>query len=219
MALDEKIFKGYLEDGIGVLRLYRWQAPSFTYGFAQVPHSQINLSVCATDKVGIAKRITGGGILFHDDEITYSFVCSKSDVGEPQGVFVDYRRICGFLMRFYASLGLTAAFALESAGFKDHSAAHELCSAAHEKYDLVIGGKKIGGNAQKRNRQAIFQHGSVPCRINWNLARKYLKFLPDGLSASVTTLGDELKVVPGKDILEQKLIDSFAHTFNVTFDM
>ncbi|MFH1281275.1 MAG: lipoate--protein ligase family protein [Candidatus Omnitrophota bacterium] len=219
MALDEKIFKRYLEDGVGVLRLYRWQAPSFTYGFSQAPHSLINLASCATDKVGLAKRITGGGVLFHDDEITYSFVCSKSDVGEPPGVFVDYRNICGFLMRFYESLGLTAAFALEAEGFKNHSAAHELCSAAHEKYDIVIGGKKIGGNAQKRNRQAIFQHGSVPCRINWNLARKYLKSLPDDLSASVTTLSDELKVVPEKDILEQKLIDAFAHTFNVTFDM
>lgn len=217
MALDEKIFKRYLEDGIGVLRLYRWQVPSFTYGFSQEPQSQIDLAACATDGVEVAKRITGGGILFHDDEITYSFVCSKFDVGEPQGVFVDYRNICGFLMRFYESLGLVPAFALEAAGFKDRCAPHELCSAAHEKYDIVIGAKKIGGNAQKRNRQVIFQHGSVPCRINWKFVRKYLKSLPDDLSVCVTTLADELKVVPEKDILEQKLIDAFAYTFNVNF--
>jgi len=217
MALDEKIFKRYLEDGVGVLRLYRWQAPSFTYGFSQNPQSQMDLEACAADGVGIAKRITGGGILFHDDEITYSFVCSKSDVGEPAGVFVDYRNICRFLLCFYESLGLSPAFALEAEGFKKRCQEHELCSGAHEKYDLVIGGKKIGGNAQKRNRQAIFQHGSVPCRINWSFMRKYLKFFPDDLSASVTTLADELKVVPDKDILEQKLINAFAQAFNVRF--
>jgi len=217
MALDAKIFSGYLEDGMPVLRLYRWQAPAFTYGFSQVPESQIDLPACAVDGVEAAKRITGGGILFHDDEITYSFVCSKSDVGEAPGVLVDYRNICGFLLRFYESLGLTAAFALSQAGFKDRCAPHELCSAAHEKYDIVIGGKKIGGNAQKRNRQAIFQHGSIPCGINWNFARKYLKFLPNDLSAYATTLSDELKVVPEKDILEEKLIEAFARTFNVNF--
>ncbi|MFH0918291.1 MAG: lipoate--protein ligase family protein [Candidatus Omnitrophota bacterium] len=217
MALDEKIFKRYLEDGIGVLRLYRWSQPAFTYGFSQHPQNQLDLGACAVDGVEVAKRITGGGILFHDDEITYSFVASKSDVAEPQGVFVDYRNICRFLVRFYEFLGLTAVFALSQAGFKDRCAPHELCSGAHEKYDLVIAGKKIGGNAQKRNRQAIFQHGSIPCRINWNAARKYLKFFPDHLPASITTLAQELKIVPEKCILEQKLIQAFSSTFKVEF--
>ena len=217
MALDEKIFKHYLEDGVGVLRLYRWKGPSFTYGFSQEPKSQIDLAGCVTDAVEVVKRITGGGILFHDDEITYSFVCRKSDIGEPQGVFVDYRNICGFLMRFYESLGLVPAFALSQAGFKNRCAPHELCSAAHEKYDIVIGEKKIGGNAQKRNRQAIFQHGSIPCRINWDFARRYVNSLPGDISNYVTTLADELRVVPEKSILEQKLIDAFAQTFNVNF--
>ncbi|MFH0918482.1 MAG: lipoate--protein ligase family protein [Candidatus Omnitrophota bacterium] len=217
MALDEKIYKRYLGDGVGTLRLYRWREPAFTYGFSQEPKNQIDLAACAIDGVGVAKRITGGGILFHADEITYSFVCNKSDVGEPQRVFVDYRNICKFLIRFYESLGLVAAFALEAIGFKDRFIPHELCSAAHEKYDLVIAGKKIGGNAQKRNRQVIFQHGSIPCRINWNFVRKYLKALPDDLSAYVTTLADELKLVPEKDILEQKLINAFSSVFDVEF--
>ena len=217
MALDEKIFKRYLEDGVGVLRLYRWQAPSFTYGFSQEPKSQIDLFACATDGVGVAKRITGGGILFHDDEITYSFVCSKSDVGEPQEVFVDYRNICGFLMRFYESLGLSPAFALGAAGFKDRCASHELCSAAYEKYDIVINGRKIGGNAQKRNRQAIFQHGSIPCSVNWDFVRKYVNSLPKDISTYVTTLSDELSVVSEKDILETKLVEAFSSSFGIDF--
>jgi len=215
MALDEEIFKRYLDDGVGVLRLYRWKSPAFTYGFSQAPGKQIDLAACLNDGIGVAKRITGGGVLFHDDEITYSFVCSKSDLGEPQGVLVDYRNICGFLLRFYKSLGLTAGFALEETGFKKRSAPHELCSAAHEKYDLVIGGKKIGGNAQKRNKQAVFQHGSIPCKINWDFERKYVNSLPKDISTYVTTLNEELKVSLDKDTLEEKLINAFAETFNL----
>ncbi len=217
MALDEKIFKRYLGDGIGVLRLYQWRKPSFTYGFSQDPKSQLNLPACVIDGVEVAKRITGGGILFHDDEITYSFVCSKSDVKEAQGVFVDYRNICKFLLRFYESLGLDPKFALEAENFNQRCVPHELCSAAYEKYDIVINSKKIGGNAQKRNRQAIFQHGSIPRRVSWDFVRKYVDSLPKDISTYVASLSDQLRIVPEKDILEQKLIDAFAETFNVKF--
>jgi len=217
MELDEKIFNQYLNDGIGVFRIYSWERPSFTYGFSQDPKDEIDLARCQRDGLQVVKRITGGGILFHHDEITYSFVCSKSDIGEPQGVFVAYRNICKFLMRFYKSLGLTPVFALETKGFKDKSVAHQLCSASYEKYDIVIGGKKIGGNAQKRRRQVIFQHGVIPCSIDWDFVSRYLKFLPPDISKYVTTLSQELKVVPEKDILEEKLIEVFSSTFAVNF--
>jgi lipoyl(octanoyl) transferase len=217
MELDEIIFRRYLADGVGTLRLYRWEKPSFTYGFRQAPESLLDLAACGTDGVEVAKRITGGGILFHDDEITYSFVCAKSDIGEPKRLLVDYRNICRFLVNFYESLGLRPGFAQEQPDFKYRSAPHEICSASHEKYDIVVSGKKIGGNAQKRNRQAIFQHGSIPCRINWDIASKYLKIPAAELAAGVTTLGNELSQLPAKDILEQKLIDAFSCVFKVNF--
>jgi len=217
MGLDEKIFNRYLEDGTGVFRVYRWEKPSFTYGFSQDPQNGINLDKCALDGIQIAKRMTGGGILFHNDEITYSFVCGKEDAGEPESVFVSYRDICKFLMRFYESLGLAPEFALQAENFNKRSAPNELCSAAHEKYDIVIGGRKIGGNAQKRKRQVIFQHGSIPCGINWDFVRSYVHCLPDNISASVTTLSEELRIVPGRSILEQNLIDAFSGVFGVRF--
>lgn len=217
MALDEQIFNRYLEDGIGVFRIYSWEKPSFTYGFSQDLQNEINLEQCGVDGIQVAKRITGGGILFHDHEITYSFVCSKDDVGEPQSVFVSYRNICKFLMSFYASLGLAPEFALEAENFKSRSAPHQFCSAAHEKYDIVIAGRKIGGNAQKRRRQVIFQHGSIPISVNWDLVRRYLFSLPDNISAQVTTLSNELSAIPEKCVLEEKLIASFSSTFGVNF--
>jgi lipoate-protein ligase A len=217
MALDEIIYRRYLGDGVGVLRLYRFAKPAFTYGFRQEPKDLLDLAACSADGVEVAKRITGGGLLFHDDEITYSFVCAKSDTGEPKAVFVDYRSICRFLISFYESLGLHPGFAREHPDFEYKSAPHEICSAAHEKYDIVVSGRKIGGNAQKRNRQAVFQHGSIPCRINWEMASKYLKIPAVELSAGVTTLGNELITVPPREILEQKLINAFSSVFKVNF--
>lgn len=217
MALDEKMLSRYIEDGVPVFRIYSWQVPSFTYGTSQQAESGIDLKRCADDGIGIAQRMTGGGVLFHHNEITYSFVCSKMDVGEARGVFVSYRQICAFLISFYESLGLKASFALESDDFKDKCAPHELCSASREKYDIVINGRKIGGNAQKRKRQAVFQHGSIPLSIDWELARRYLASLPKDISSGVTTLSDELINMPSKEFLEDKLIEAFARVFDVSF--
>jgi len=142
MTLDKGIFLRYLEDGIPVLRLYSWEAPSLTYGISQKPGNEINLNQCNRDGVQVAQRMTGGGVLFHHNEITYSLVCSKEDIGEEEKVFVSYRHICAFLMYFYKSLGLKASFAFEADDFKNKGLPHELCSAAHEKYDIVIGKEK-----------------------------------------------------------------------------
>jgi lipoate-protein ligase A len=217
MALDEKIFDRYMEDGIPVFRIYGWESPSFTYGVSQKPGNEIDIKKCALDGVGIAKRITGGGALLHHNEITYSLVCAKEDIGEPDGVFVSYRRICSFLISFYRSLGLDASFALEGEDFKKRCAPHSLCSASREKYDIVINGKKIGGNAQKRKRRAVFQHGSIPLSVDWGFMRRYLWSLPEDISSGVTTLTEELGRVPDKRILEEMLIDALAKEFDAQF--
>lgn len=217
MALDELIFNRYMADGIPVFRIYAWSSPSFTYGVSQRCEDEINIKRCASDGIQIAKRMTGGGILFHNDEITYSIACSKEDIGEPAGVFVSYKKLCSFLISFYRSLGLNASFALESTGFEKMSSPHELCSASHEKYDIVINGKKIGGNAQKRKKKAVFQHGSIPLNIDWALVRRYAKSLPEDISSGATTLAGELGCVPNRRILEEMLIEAAAKELDIQF--
>jgi len=218
MALDEKIFFRYLKDKIPVFRVYSWETPSFTYGVSQKkPGQEINLAHCAKDGINLAKRMTGGGILFHDDEITYSLTCSKADIGENKDTFVSYRNICAFLISFYKSLGLNPSFALEADDFDKDSGTHPLCSASHEKYDILINGKKIGGNAQKRNREAVFQHGSLPLSLNWELMRKYVRHLPEDIPLKTTCLAQELKALPDRRILEEKLIDVVRNIFNADF--
>lgn len=217
MALDEKIFRTFLEDGVAVFRVYGWSSPSFTYGVSQKPENEIDIGLCAVNGVGIAKRMTGGGVLFHHDEITYSLVCAKEDIGEPESVFVSYRRITAFLISFYKSLGLDASFAIEEEDFKSRCAPHELCSASREKYDIVINGKKIGGNAQKRKKRAVFQHGSIPLSVDWAFMRRYAKSLPEDIQSGVTTLAEELRRIPDKRVLEDMLIDAAQKEFDARF--
>ncbi len=217
MALDAAILSRYLEEDIPVLRLYSWLKPSFTYGVSQDSADEIDLVRCREDKIDVAGRMTGGGVLCHNDDVTYSFVCSKEDIGEPKAHLVSYREISAFLIRFYSSLGLKASFALEAADFKNKSHPHELCAGSCEKYDIVLNGKKIGGNAQKRKRQAVFQHGSIPCRIDWDFQERYLETPVSAIKSGVTSLSEELKILPDKNFLEIKLIEAFGDTFGIKF--
>ena len=68
-------------------------------------------------------------------------------------------------------------------------------------------------------RKAFFlKHGSIPISIDWEFVRRYARNLPQDIASSVTTLAQELKVVPGIEILEQKFITAFSSTFNVRFN-
>jgi len=77
----------------------------------------------------------------------------------------------------------------------------------------VIRDKKIGGNAQKRSRRAIFQHGSIPISADWALARKYLPSLPEETAQITTSLSEELTHVPDRQALERALVSAFAQAF------
>jgi len=71
--------------------------------------------------------------------------------------------LTGFLLAFYRRLGLDAAYATdvapEGTRLGERTA---FCFAGRESFDILAGGRKIGGNAQRRIKGVIFQHGSIP---------------------------------------------------------
>jgi len=171
MALDEALLAGY-EPGrsLPVFRLYGWNPPAISLGKFQQTDSVINLENCRADGISVIRRITGGGAIFHDEEITYSFVCPGSFAG-TDSVKESYRKIGEFLIMTYRELGINASFFGEAAT----AGRAGFCFAGREFYDILIDGRKIGGNAQKRKRRVIFQHGSIPLRLNLGRIKKYFK--------------------------------------------
>lgn len=215
MAVDEALLRGVLEKALPVFRLYRWSSPAFTFGVSQNIKEGINFESCLKDGIALVRRITGGGILYHFDEVTYSLVCSKEDAEGNFGLPVSYRYFCSFLMRFYESFGLKPSFAFTNNNFAEKSLHSDICCASHEKYDILVDSRKIGGNAQKRTKEVILQHGSIPINIDWSNHKKYLTGFCQDLVNDVTTLKDELNFTPEKNEIENKLIQAFKEAFKV----
>ncbi|MGB7630634.1 MAG: lipoate--protein ligase family protein, partial [Candidatus Deferrimicrobium sp.] len=164
MAIDEALLDNF-DPGKStpVLRLYGWSPPALSLGRFQDAGEVLDLDRCRADGVSVVQRITGGGVIYHAEELTYAIVCAPHHLPGETTIKESYRFLTGFLLSFYRELGLPAAYAAEVP--EDTSRLGKrtpFCFAGRESYDILIDGRKIGGNAQRRLRRAVFQHGSIP---------------------------------------------------------
>lgn len=196
MRIDSELFAQFKRTQRPFFRTYSWE-DGVTYGVAYTDSDLTRLGIPADD-VHVAKRLTGGGILHHGNDISYAFAIPTSYVG-TLSVKASYEALCEFLLHFYKSLGLSAQFAINSGLALEH---HAFCQKGFEPYDIVIHNRKIGGNAQRRSKQGIFMHGSIA-------------MIPSahGLGTSLQEFGVDISAHDAQRLL----INAFANTFNITF--
>jgi lipoyl(octanoyl) transferase len=147
MAVDEALF---LTAETPVLRIYRWLSPSVSFGYF-TPWNEVIRSFPGRDLV---RRWTGGGIVEHGNDLTYSLAC-------PSGLEIPKT------LEFYQFIHAAVATVLRDAGYSvefAQSAETVDSNACFEKtvrYDLKSGGAKIAGAAVRRNRKGLLLQGSI----------------------------------------------------------
>ncbi len=209
MAADEAILCNYITQKVPTLRVYGWDKPFISLGYNQDSKSVLT----AQEQISFVRRITGGSSILHDKELTYSIVCSLEDLDLPKGVKDSYKILCSFLKVFYDNLGLKADFAVDkfSHGLGSYG---NFCFSSSQHFDLVIGAKKIGGNAQRRRKNIIFQHGSIPQKIDFAKIRQLIRN-----SGNLEEKTIDLEGVLGKSTdffdLSKLLAKSFEQAFGV----
>lgn len=73
MALDETLI--FLRPAEVTLRFYRWTpGPAVTFGYAQPVQSVRALAAARGITQFVVRRPTGGGVVFHEDDLTFSLV-------------------------------------------------------------------------------------------------------------------------------------------------
>ena len=178
MAIDEYLHSWHVRNRRPFLRIYGWSPPSITLGRYQQA-SCLDIGACRENGVAIVRRITGGGAIYHDREVTYSLACGDRDIdGRPLSVKESFEMVNKIIIRMYRMMGLPAQFAKESPVPRAARPRNEFCFSGNEEFDIVINGKKIGGNAQRRSGGCVFQHGSIPLEVNAEKIRLML-YNPD----------------------------------------
>ncbi len=150
-------------DGPPVLRLYQWLRPSITIGYHQKPETALRL-----EKLGetpLARRITGGRALLHDDgEITYAVAGNFTNYPQlGNDLWKSYLVISQAIIEFYRSLGWVAEMSLRQVRELSVTgpSVQKGCFAAISRHELLVEGEKMAASSQRRSRQALVQHGAV----------------------------------------------------------
>jgi lipoyl(octanoyl) transferase len=214
MALDQVLADSVAkENGLAVFRVYGWRPYGVSFGFNQKIGDILDLEKCRSKGIPYVRRMTGGGVILHRDDISYSVISRKEDLDIRGGILESYKTINSFLLKFYKGLGLKAAYSEK----KDSDNDSGVCSLFKESYDIEYKGLKIGGNAQRRRAGVIFQHGSIPLRDSAFELKELLKVknLESGKkSISLDkALGRELEFKEA----ESRLLESFKNSFSLEF--
>ena len=221
MALDETLYRSYQRNpSKPTFRIYGWSTPSLSVGYSQDPDEDLDIELCRKRSVPFVRRITGGGIILHGNEITYSLVSSKEDLGIKSQVEASYRVISSFLISFYAAMGIDARFACDISPHEELGRSSAVCFAAKEKYDIVVDGIKIGGSAQKRSKEMIFQHGSIPLNFLAGRASSFTRANRPRKDddSSATCLEELLGLEIKSSRLSHLLKTAFVKTFNLDYE-
>jgi len=159
MALDEIAAESAAEDGTRTLRVYRWEPGTLSLGYHQDP-ATIDWAFCERAGITVTRRPTGGGAIYHDNfgDISYSVVAPADEL--PGDLMDSYELLCEPLLDAFEGMGVDARFADEERPAVYEPACY--LRALHPAHDVVAGdGRKISGNAQYRQKEAVVQHGSI----------------------------------------------------------
>ena len=152
MALDEALLHAMPRLGKPVLRFYSWTEPAASFGYFQKYAEVERLTLLRP----LVRRPTGGGIVPHDADWTYSLVFPTSNEWYALAAAESYRRAHEWIQAAFAKLNVAAELASSCLNAQPGQ-----CFLGHEKSDLVWRGQKIAGAAQRRPRDGLLIQGSI----------------------------------------------------------
>jgi len=137
MALDESLLTNLVDHDTPILRLYGWQPPCVSIGYFQSMEEEVDVLKCSNMGVDVVRRITGGGAVLHEFELTYTFITKNY----PANILESYHLICEPVVLCLDRLGYSAKYVPLN--------------------DIVVDNKKVSGNAQTRKNNILLQHGTI----------------------------------------------------------
>jgi lipoate-protein ligase A len=153
MAIDEALLDGAK---IPSLRLYRWDHAALSFGYFG---RYADVSAYQSDRE-LVRRWTGGGIVFHGADLTYSIVIPRLDSSFSESPLAIYAAIHEVLCKTLVATGKRAELApVAGAAVRDRNI--DECFANPVLADVLLDGKKIAGAAQRRSRLGLLQQGSI----------------------------------------------------------
>jgi len=153
MAADEALLES-AQAGIASLRFYGWSTATVSLGYFQPDKARRDDERLAN--LPYVRRPTGGGALVHHHELTYALALPASSPWQSRGQESWLCRMHTIIAEALGELDVTPETVPQ-----EQPARSLLCFHHLTRGDLVFGSAKVVGSAQRRQRGALLQHGSV----------------------------------------------------------
>jgi lipoate-protein ligase A len=212
MAVDEALFRSLAAEPSTWLRFYTWKRPTASLGRGQAAADVVDAAACREKGVDIVRRITGGKLVLHHHELTYS-LCSTDTALFSTTVGASYRLISLGLINGLRRLGLDPVLAAATPSFYRRGALP--CFAAPAADEIESGGRKLVGSAQRRIGPRFLQHGSIPLRDTTALLKAIARPGAGGPEPEPGDLVDRLGRPVSFEELAGRLAEGLAEFFAV----
>jgi lipoate-protein ligase A len=164
MAVDEALLECTTSPA---LRFYRWRRPAISFGYFGVYAAVAK----QRDQREIVRRWTGGGIVPHGEDLTYSVIIPAAHAFFARSSLEIYSELHDSIQRALRQNGIDALLARAAA-----PKISEDCFANAVRADVMSQGRKIAGAAHRRSRAGLLHQGSIqldklPDRFKEDLAR------------------------------------------------
>ena len=173
MAVDEALLR-HVESP--VLRIYRWDADCVSIGYFQ------KAAVAPADRPFV-RRYTGGGLVEHGRDLTYTLVLPSDHPLTTAGTLHSYQSIHQAVAQALQDCGVECLLATAQPKKDDAS-----CFLKPVPADVLDPrGNKLAGAAQRRTKQGCLHQGSIllPSGIPATLQKTLTQQLPICLQADL----------------------------------
>ncbi len=159
MELDEEIFASLEEP---TLHFYEWESDSATFGYFVDPGKYLDLEKAQEKKLDLARRPTGGGVVFHIWDFAFSVLLPSSSEHFSRNTLENYHFVNKAVMESVKTFLGEEEFSLLKDDAESYDKSCErFCMARPTKYDVVLLGRKIAGAAQRRDKKGFLHQGSI----------------------------------------------------------
>jgi lipoate-protein ligase A len=159
MSWDEALLECAAETTV---RLYDWNVPTVSLGCFQ-DHDAIRARL--PEGLPLVRRITGGGAIWHEHEVTFSLVGELGTDGLPERTAELYPLLHGAVRAALAARGATLEAQPTALGDRRYQQ-EPRCFASPAVDDLVLGGGKVLGSAARARGRRLLIHGSLKLASN-----------------------------------------------------
>lgn len=158
MSYDQETLRQVAQGAHPVLRFFSWSRPAVSYGRLQRPEA---VSRMAPEGWELVQRPTGGGVVFHDQDLCLSLAFRLGEPPLPKSFRELYAWIHGVMQR-----GLAAIETLKMATCRDCATEkspfmQRRCFQEPVAFDLLRRDQKIVGGAFCRQGVALLYQGSI----------------------------------------------------------